>query len=519
MRKILMLIFLFCFMAAGPPAFPAEYTADTYNPKYEGAKALNPVSMPPRDVPENGVSYLFDTSIPNLDLMIKGIRNEYGGQLDTMAPIIVDGEWKGVQYWVESVKSSSTSNARYRTKHLTFQIGKFKAIDSYDRYRTEAPSYLPAGGKWYDMAYITDDHIKKMFRAYYPDRYKNEIEPLFTSETYLYTGAVIEIVQGYNDDHVAWIDAHSQCKTLGGKYVPDSVESMETRWQKVIIGGEAPDFYPAPEGSTEWKESYKECAAIYTGEPGTEITFPVNLYNIGKKEKTNFKAVWEGQGDDPVFGWEGSNPPWQVSEVEIDKGGSKSFNITVTVPDKAVKLFFKSNTDGKTPVTESNTDNNIMAIVVQPDGIDLAVTTENNSYSEVPGVPVKVKVEFDFSRLDTQTMPIDAVFTWTGAATGSQTLTVYSDEALDLALADTTTDDEWNAVYDKAFENSFYYVYFTGYANNTYTVTGTIMPTEGTDIDLSNNTATATIVIYPNAVGTDIPDIEIEPEIIVNLTG
>ncbi|HRX94023.1 MAG TPA: hypothetical protein P5158_07910, partial [Chitinophagaceae bacterium] len=82
MRKILMLIFLFCFMAAGPPAFAAEYTADTYNPKYEGAKALNPVSMPPRDVPENGVSYLFDTSIPNLDLMIKDIRNEYGGQLD-----------------------------------------------------------------------------------------------------------------------------------------------------------------------------------------------------------------------------------------------------------------------------------------------------------------------------------------------------------------------------------------------------------------------------------------------------
>lgn len=41
MRKILMLIFLFCFMAAGPPAFAAEYTADTYDPKYEEAKALS----------------------------------------------------------------------------------------------------------------------------------------------------------------------------------------------------------------------------------------------------------------------------------------------------------------------------------------------------------------------------------------------------------------------------------------------------------------------------------------------
>lgn len=96
MRKIIMLIFLVCFMAVGPPAFAAEYTADTYDPKYEGAKALNPVDKPPRDVPENGVSYLFDTSIPDLELTIKGIRDIYDGQLDTMAPIIVDGEWKGV---------------------------------------------------------------------------------------------------------------------------------------------------------------------------------------------------------------------------------------------------------------------------------------------------------------------------------------------------------------------------------------------------------------------------------------
>lgn len=285
----------------------------------------------------------------------------------------------------------------------------------------------------------------------------------------------------------------------------------------MIIGGEAPDFYPTPEGSTEWKESYKECAATYTGEPETEITFPVNLYNVGIKGKTDFKAVWEGQGDDPVLGWEGSNPPWDAGEVEIDKGGSKTFNVTVTVPDKAVKLIFKSNTDGKTPVTESNTDNNIMAIVVQPDGIDLAATTENDSYNEVPGVPVNVKVEFAISRLDTQIMPVDAVFTWTGAASGSQNMIVYSDKALELALDNTTTDEEWNEVYDKAFESSYYYVYFTGYANNTYTVTGTIVG--GTDIDLSNNTATATIVIYPNAAGTDIPDVEVEPETIVNITG
>ena len=518
---MLAVCFIFTSFVFISPAFSAEYRADTYNPKYEGAGESSPVNKTPNISP-NSVEFLFDNSHPMVEELIKEIKEKYGGKLDTMSAIIVDDKWEGIQYWVESVKASSTTNARYRTQHITFQIGDYKGIDSYGLYRTEAPEYLQPGGKWYDMSYVTSEYIKKLFQANHPDIYFSEIEPLFESEEYLYIGAVIEIVQGVNDDHVAWIDTHSQCRSIGSKHLPGSEGSMETRWQKVKIGGKAPDFYPTPEGETEWKESFKECAATYTGQAGDEITFNVNLYNSGKKgDTTDFKAVWEGQGDDPVHGWKGKNPPWDAGLVDVDKGDKKSFKVTVTVPDKATKLYFKSNTDGKTPASEINTDNNIMVIMIQPDGIDLKATTQDGSYSESPGVPVNVCVEFDLSRLDNQPMPVESVITWTGAATGSKSVTIYSTEARNQAVYNAGPGNE-NTAIEKIVEDSVLRVNFIGYAGNTYYITGDIMPKTANDVDLSNNTATAKITIYPRTAAggvPDIPDMDIDEEIIVNITG
>ncbi len=80
-----------------------------------------------------------------------------------------------------------------------------------------------------------------------------------------------------------------------------------------------PDFYPTPEGSTEWQPTYKDpkyCAKTYTYDQGqTEITFPVNLFNQGEEAITDFKAVWYGKGSDPVKGWQGSNPVWNADEM------------------------------------------------------------------------------------------------------------------------------------------------------------------------------------------------------------
>ena len=297
---------------------------------------------------------------------------------------------------------------------------------------------------------------------------------------------------------------------------------METRWQKVTIDGEAPDFYPTPEGETEWEESFKECATIYTGQAGDEITFNVNLFNSGERgDTTDFKAVWEGQGDDPVYGWKGKYPPWNAGLVDVCKGDKKTFNVTVTVPDKAAKLYFKSNTDGNTPVSEINTNNNIMVIVIQPDGIDLAATTQDCNYSEVPGVPVNVCVDFDLSRLDTQPIPVDAVINWTGVTSGVKNVTIYSEEAYYQAVCDAGPGEE-NAIIKKIVEDSILHVNFIGYAGNTYYVTATIEPIRGTDVDMSNNSATAKIVIYPRTSAggiPDMPEIHLEEEIMVNIVG
>ena len=122
----------------------------------------------------------------------------------------------------------------------------------------------------------------------------------------------------------------------------------------VEVAEGAPDFYPTPEGSTQWQESYKTCAKTYYYDLGqTEITFPVNLFNQGIKAKTNFRAVWYGQGDDPDTGWQGKTPPWQAPElvgrllqppklIELDKGESKTWMVTVPIPQEGQpnKLVF-----------------------------------------------------------------------------------------------------------------------------------------------------------------------------------
>jgi len=80
----------------------------------------------------------------------------------------------------------------------------------------------------------------------------------------------------------------------------------------VEVGGEAPDFFPTPEGSNQWREEYKDpdiCAKTYEADPGTSLNIPVTLHNSGTQAITNFKAVWFGSG--PV-GW--VNPVWDAGD-------------------------------------------------------------------------------------------------------------------------------------------------------------------------------------------------------------
>lgn len=277
----------------------------------------------------------------------------------------------------------------------------------------------------------------------------------------------------------------------------------------VKLSGQVPDFYPTPEGSSEWQPSFKECAKTYTGKPGDQITFPVNLYNIGTKASTDYRAVWDGQGKDPSTGWKGDNAPFvatgttedgeETDLITLDKGEFKTFDVTVTIPDKATKLYFMSNTDGKTPEAEKNTDNNLMAIIIKPEGVDLAIEAEETVILQaLANTPLKVNVYMMSTRKDFDLEPVEAEVKWIGPEDeGSKTV--------NLAFGD--------------IDNTV--VNFTGYAGNTYYVEGEVMPTTETDYDLSNNYCKIKIVIVTEIPEID-PDVSKEnpsPETRVNIIG
>lgn len=265
-----------------------------------------------------------------------------------------------------------------------------------------------------------------------------------------------------------------------------------------------PDFFPTPEGETEWQEKFLECAKTYTGKPGEEITFPVTLTNQGEKGTTDFMAVWEGQGDDPENGWQGTNPPWKADEpITLAKGESVTLDVTVNVPQigEPTKLFFKANVDGKTPSAEMMQDNNMMAIIVQPTGIDLEIESDPTMVIQaLAGVAVNVRVPMMCYRndFDEKLIPVEAEISWTGP------------EGEDSKIVNLVFGDIEMA-----------YVEFTGYAGNTYYATGQTLPTTEEDIDMSNNyTQTKVIIVTEQPVeDLDVSKENPSEETRVNLIG
>lgn len=193
-----------------------------------------------------------------------------------------------------------------------------------------------------------------------------------------------------------------------------------------------PDFFPTPEGETEWQEEFLECAKTYTGKPGEEITFPVTLTNQGEKGTTDFMAVWEGQGSDPQKGWTGSNPPWKTDTIELNKNSKQTFNVTIPFPSPGQpnKLYFMANVDGNTPANETNKDNNIMAIVFKKPGVDLAIAGKPQSaIVKLPQTSTQMAgvVLYTITRKDGGADPVQATLTMNGpSGTKTESITVTS---------------------------------------------------------------------------------------------
>lgn len=383
-----------------------------------------------------------------------------------------DGFFEKVRYYVKSTGSSS--GIRYRTKNFTFKVGECGPATFG---ATELVKTPPKPGQTqYSKVTMSRDFFAALLGSVSggPDVVRQALD----TENYLIVGAEIEIYNASTGQVLETIYSANECWKKAEKFPKSDIEDMITRWQKVPLRkGEFPDFFPTPEGSNEYKEEYKTCAKTYEGKKGEPITFPVTLHNVGAKAITDFRAVWEGDGQDPITGWQGTNPPWQTEPIELAKGESKTFDITVTVPGTPRRLFFKANVDGLTPATEINQDNNQMAIFIMPDGIDVAILMPNDMHRTVkPGEKAQINIGVIVStKKHTPLAEVKTTINYPGG-TKTEHATLY-----------------WNEKGNKSRE---YYDFDIYLSPGTYKLTGQADLLNAVDINPANNYGETTITIY-----------------------
>ena len=300
------------------------------------------------------------------------------------------GDFAGIEWINQSVFASTAKTIKYKTFVFEFQIGPYKGHIEAEPFRTPGAP----GQEVIEKLTVTREAL---INAYSQQGDREAVEEALDTEAYLYIRAWIIIYNDkngdgliqYPDEFIDLITKKEEIDTKAAMFPEKNKQDMRSRFQEVPInGGKKPDFFPTPEGETEWQEEFLECAKTYDGNPGEEITFSVTLTNQGNKGITDFRAVWEGQGDDPIKGWQGTNPPWKVDEpITLAKGESQTFEVTITVPQPGEpnKLFFKANVDEKTPAQELNQENNIMAICIGKEGLDIGVKlVPRQTYWQIP---------------------------------------------------------------------------------------------------------------------------------------
>lgn len=398
-----------------------------------------------------------------------------------------DGFFEKVRYYVKSTGSSS--GIRYRTKNFTFKVGECGPATFG---ATELVKTPPKPGQTqYSKVTMSRDFFAALLGSVSggPDVVRQALD----TENYLIVGAEIEIYNASTGQVLSTIYSPDECQSKAGAigFGAADIADMKTRWQNVPLRkGESPDFYPTPEGSNEYKEEYKTCAKTYEGKKGEPITFPVTLHNVGAKAITDFRAVWEGDGQDPITGWQGTNSPWQTEPIELAKGESKTFDVTVTVPDMPRRLFFKANIDGLTPATEINQDNNLMAIGIIPDGIDIGIRMPLDFSKTVkPGQKTNVIINAEVRKHDFSLLAeVETILTYPGGSKTEHT-TLYRNEQGGKSFQ----------FYDSKYS----------LGPGTYKFTGQVNVLNGIDINPSNNYGETTVTIYQEK---DYPAEKLNPD-------
>ncbi|MGI5879503.1 MAG: hypothetical protein ACOX6L_02760 [Syntrophomonadaceae bacterium] len=392
------------------------------------------------------------------------------------------GDFAGIEWINQSNYANVQITKKYKTMVFEFQIGPYKGHIDGAQFRTPGAP----GEEIIDKVTITREAL---IDCYANQDARKAVEEAIDTEAFLYIRALIVIYYDANGDGIAQSSEIRElitqkneinAKALG--FAEKYKQDMRSRFQDIPINGsKRPDFYPTPEGSSEWDESYLECAATYTGEPGEEITFPVNLYNIGTKGSTDYRAVWGGKGNDPSTGWKGDNPPFKATDtkdgeetdlITLDKGESKTFEVTVVVPEQTSKLYFLANTDKNTPKTEQIQENNMMVIIIEPEGIDLAMSSPKIMQAGArEGQKATIAVPLTSFRNDIKDKPVEGEINWKWTKVDETTVIESGGKTVTLSPGDR---DQIS-------------VAVSGYPGDTFWVIGEIMPTVDHDVDLSNN--------------------------------
>jgi len=131
-------------------------------------------------------------------------------------------------------------------------------------------------------------------------------------------------------------------------YIPVVIE-----WE---MADAAPDFWiTSPNGTS------------FTGEPGSSITIPTEVWNSGeKKDTTDFISWWDGESWDNKVGY--------YDNLTLGYSEKADTPVTVTVPAAPKTLWFRCNIDNNTPAGESDLTNNTLAVTVGPNNADVGVS-------------------------------------------------------------------------------------------------------------------------------------------------
>ena len=396
-------------------------------------------------------------------------------QWDKMTAYVDDQDkFDYARYYVKS--TGATYGIRYRTVTMTFEVGGHSGSCGTELFRSKQPAPKET---IYDQVMLSREFMLELLGQ--------DAAPALDTEQWLYVGAVLEI---YNSSTGVVLDtcrSEADCQTYGEKHKfgVNDIKDMKSRWNKVQLRGieeGAPDYWiTSPNGTS------------FTGEPGTDITIPAEVWNSGNKKDTTDLIIW----------WEGKS--WEDKEAYYDNltlgyGEKADTPVTVTIPSTPTKLWFRCNVDNNTPAGEADLTNNTLAVTVGPDGVDLGLFLHALppymdipwSMDSYPGEIAVVAVRDDYVPT-----PVDAVVTvYTPFGTKTFNVTGINGGETQEFLIDCPVSAAGNYVFNGIIEPSGGYV----------------------DIDLSNNQASCTMVItrMPAPV---MPKIEVESELKGGITG